>query len=151
MAAPVVTPERLGDLLVREKLITREQLDKALQEQKQSGTRIGYNLVKLGFIAETELTKILARQFKMPAVDLTRFEVDPRIAKLIPSELATKHLVLPLKRDGRTLTVAVTTGPWGAQARFLAEEIRRKANEALGSEEVDKVTIVVRDDPHKPL
>ena len=107
MAAPVVTPERLGDLLVREKLITREQLDKALQEQKQSGTRVGYNLVKLGFIAETELTKILARQYKMPAVDLSRFEVDPRIAKLVPADLAMKHLVLPLKRDGRTLTVAM--------------------------------------------
>jgi type IV pilus assembly protein PilB len=107
MAAPVVTPERLGDLLVREKLISREQLDKALQEQKQSGTRVGYNLVKLGFIAETELTKILARQFKMPAVDLSRFEVDPRIAKLVPADLAMKHLVLPLKRDGRTLTVAM--------------------------------------------
>ena len=107
MAAPLATPERLGDLLVREKLISREQLDKALQEQKQSGTRVGYNLVKLGFIQETELTKILARQYKMPAVDLTRFEVDPRIAKLVPAELAMKHLVLPLKRDGRTLTIAM--------------------------------------------
>jgi type IV pilus assembly protein PilB len=107
MAAPVVTPERIGDLLVREGLITREQLDKALQEQRQNGTRVGYNLVKLGFIAETELTKMLARQFKMPAVDLSRFEVDPRIAKLIPADLAIKNLVLPLKRDGRTLTVAM--------------------------------------------
>ncbi|NUO38532.1 MAG: Flp pilus assembly complex ATPase component TadA [Gemmatimonadaceae bacterium] len=102
-----MTTERLGDLLVREGLITRDQLEKALQEQKQNGTRVGYNLVKLGFIAETELTKMLARQFKMPAVDLSRFEVDPRIAKLIPSDLAIKHLVLPLKRDGRTLTVAM--------------------------------------------
>ena len=107
MAAPVVTPERIGDLLVREGLITREQLDKALAEQKQNGTRVGYNLVKLGFIQETELTKMLARQFRMPAVDLSRFEVDPRIAKLIPADLAIKHLVLPLKRDGRTLTVAM--------------------------------------------
>ena len=107
MAAPAATTERLGDLLVREGLITREQLEKALQEQKQNGTRVGYNLVKLGFIAETELTKMLARQFKMPAVDLSRFEVDPRIAKLIPADLAIKHLVLPLKRDGRTLTVAM--------------------------------------------
>src|SRR3954471_17469011 len=107
MAAPVAAAERLGDLLVREGLISREQLEKALQEQRQNGTRVGYNLVKLGFIQETELTKMLARQFKMPAVDLTRFEVDPRIAKLIPSDLAIKHLVLPLKRDGRTLTVAM--------------------------------------------
>src|SRR5689334_1509090 len=107
MAAPVITAERIGDLLVREGLITREQLQKALEEQRQNGTRVGYNLVKLGFIAETELTKMLARQFKMPAVDLSRFEVDPRIAKLIPADLAIKHLVLPLKRDGRTLTVAM--------------------------------------------
>jgi type IV pilus assembly protein PilB len=107
MAAPAANTERLGDLLVREGLITREQLEKALQEQRQNGTRVGYNLVKLGFIAETELTKMLARQFKMPAVDLSRFEVDPRIAKLIPADLAIKHLVLPLKRDGRTLTVAM--------------------------------------------
>src|SRR3954464_8165729 len=107
MAAPAVTTERLGDLLVREGLITREQLDKALQEQKQNGTRVGYNLVKLGFIQETELIKMLARQFKMPAVDLSKFEVDPRIAKLIPGDVAIKNLVLPLKRDGRTLTVAM--------------------------------------------
>ncbi len=107
MAAPAASSERLGDLLVREGLITREQLEKALQEQRQSGTRVGYNLVKLGFIPETELTKMLARQHKMPAVDLSKFEVDPRIAKLIPGDLAIKHLVLPLKRDGRTLTVAM--------------------------------------------
>jgi type IV pilus assembly protein PilB len=107
MAAPVAASVPLGELLVREKLISREQLDKALQEQKQSGTRVGYNLVKLGFMQETELTKVLARLHKMPAVDLSRFEVDPRIAKLVPAELAMKHLVLPLKRDGRTLTVAM--------------------------------------------
>ncbi|MDE3216271.1 MAG: Flp pilus assembly complex ATPase component TadA [Gemmatimonadota bacterium] len=107
MAAPAASSERIGDLLVREGLISKEQLEKALQEQKQSGTRVGYNLVKLGFIHETELTKMLARQYKMPAVDLSKFEVDPRIAKLIPGDLALKHLVLPLKRDGRTLTVAM--------------------------------------------
>ncbi|HEY5218497.1 MAG TPA: ATPase, T2SS/T4P/T4SS family [Gemmatimonadaceae bacterium] len=107
MAAPAPSSERIGDLLVREGLISKEQLAKALEEQKQSGTRVGYNLVKLGFIPETELTKMLARQFKMPAVDLAKFEVDPRIAKLIPGDLALKHLVLPLKRDGRTLTVAM--------------------------------------------
>jgi len=111
MAAPVATAgsaaDRIGDLLLREGLITREQLTKALQEQQLNGTKVGYNLVKLGFIPETEITRMLARQYRMPAVDLARFEVDPRIAKLIPAELATKHLVLPLKRDGRTLTVAM--------------------------------------------
>jgi type IV pilus assembly protein PilB len=107
MAATIAASERLGDLLIKEGIITKEQLQKALQEQAQNGTRVGYNLVKLGFVQETEITKMLARQYRMPAVDLSKFEVDPRIAKLIPSDLATKHLVLPLKRDGRTLTVAM--------------------------------------------
>jgi type IV pilus assembly protein PilB len=108
MAAPNISSiDAIGDLLVREGLITKVQLAKALQEQKQSGTRVGHNLVKLGFLPEVELTKVLAKQHKMPAVDLTRFEADPKIAKMIPSELATKHVVMPLKRDGRTLTVAI--------------------------------------------
>src|SRR5688500_2074221 len=94
-------------MLVREGLITREQLNHALQEQSESGTRVGYNLVKLGYVKETEMTRMLARQYRMQAVDLANFEVDPRIARLIPNEMATKHLVLPLKRDGRTLTVAM--------------------------------------------
>ena len=108
MAAPnQASPERIGDLLVREGLITAEQLSKALQEQKQNGTRVGYNLVKLGFVPEIELTKMLAKQHKMPAVDLSRFEVDPKIAKMIPADLAQKNIVIPLKREGRTLTVAM--------------------------------------------
>jgi type IV pilus assembly protein PilB len=107
MAAPNPANERIGDLLVREGLITREQLEKALQEQKQNGTRVGFNLIKLGFIQELELIRTLAKQFKMPAVDLSKFAVDPKIAKMIPSDLATKNLVVPLKRDGRQLTVAM--------------------------------------------
>ena len=99
--------ERIGDLLVKEGLVSREQLQQALDEQRQNGTRVGYNLVKLGFIQENELTRTLARQYKMPAVDLSKFEVDPKIIKLVPADLATKNLVLPLKRDGRTLTVAM--------------------------------------------
>ena len=107
MTAPAVIAERIGDLLVREGLISRDQLNIALQEQRENGTRVGYNLVALGMIKETELTRMLARQYRMPAVDLSNFEVDPKIARLIPGEMATKHLVLPLKRDGRTLTVAM--------------------------------------------
>ena len=92
---------------MRDGLISREALERALQEQKSTGMRIGYNLVKLGFVDEVEITRALARQFRMPAVDLTHFEVDPKIARLVPPELAQRHLVLPLKREGRTLTVAM--------------------------------------------
>ncbi|HVZ47347.1 MAG TPA: ATPase, T2SS/T4P/T4SS family [Gemmatimonadaceae bacterium] len=108
MATPVPnSSERIGDLLVKEGLITKEQLDKALQEQRQNGTRVGYNLIKLGFIQELELVRVLARQYKMQAVDLAKFEPDAKVVKLVPSDLAVKNLVLPLKRDGRVLTVAM--------------------------------------------
>ncbi len=99
--------DRLGDILMREGLITRDQLTVALAEQKSTGHRLGYVLVKLGLVQELEVTKVLARQYRMPAVDLTRFEVDPKIIKLVPSDFALKHVVLPLKREGRTLTVAM--------------------------------------------
>ncbi|MFQ5703397.1 MAG: type IV-A pilus assembly ATPase PilB [Gemmatimonadales bacterium] len=108
MATAAASTERLGDLLVREGLITREQLQQALAEQKGTGMRLGYTLVKLGFVEETEITKMLARQYRMPAVDLSRFEVDKRIVKIVPTEVAVKHTVLPLKREGRTLTVAMS-------------------------------------------
>jgi type IV pilus assembly protein PilB len=107
MAASAAQAVRIGDLLVKEGLISKEQLSQALAEQKQNGTRVGYNLVKLGFVAEVELTKMLAKQYKLPAVDLSKFEVDVKVVKLIPGEMALKNLVLPLKRDGRTLTVAM--------------------------------------------
>ena len=113
MAAPAATSptraiERLGDLLVREGLLTKENLAKALHEQAQTpGQRLGLTVVKMGLVPETEVVRMLARQYRMPAVDLSRFEVDTRLLKLIPAELASKHTVLPLKREGRQLTVAI--------------------------------------------
>ena len=83
------------------------ELEEALIEQRSSGARLGYVLVKLGFVLEIEITKVLARQYHVPAVDLSRFEVDEKIIKLVPSDVALKHTVLPLKRDGRSLTVAM--------------------------------------------
>jgi len=106
-ATAAATTDKLGEILVREGLITLDQLKKALMEQKGTGMRLGYTLVKLGFVEETEVTKMLARQYRMPAVDLSRFEVDPKIIKLLPPDIAVKHIVLPLKREGRTLTVAI--------------------------------------------
>ncbi len=107
MATAAAGPDRLGDILIKEGLITREQLAQALSEQRASKHRLGYVLVKLGLVQELEITKLLARQYRLPAVDLSRFEVDPKLVKLIPADLATKHVVLPLKREGRTLTIAM--------------------------------------------
>jgi type IV pilus assembly protein PilB len=107
MATSAASSHRIGDLLIAEGLITQEQLDQALVEQRNSGMRLGYVLVKLGLVREIEITKMLARQFRVPAVDLSQFSVDEKIVKLIPSDVALKHTALPLKRDGRTLTVAM--------------------------------------------
>ena len=106
-APPAPQTERIQDLLLREGRINREQLDRAVREGKSNNLGVAYNLIKTGAIDELELTRIQARLARMPAVDLSRFEVDARIIKLVPADIATKHLVLPLKRDGRTLTVAI--------------------------------------------
>jgi len=99
--------ERIGALLISEGLITREQLAQALQEQRTSGGRLGYTLVKLGIVDELTLTRLLARQYKIPAVDLTKSDIDPALVRLVPAEIAIQHLVLPLKREGRVLYVAM--------------------------------------------
>ena len=94
-------------MLIREGIVTKEQLERALTERKASGLRIGSALVKLGYVTELDLTRALARHYRMPAVDLSRHQVDARIARTVPAEIAQKHLVLPLRREGRTLTVAM--------------------------------------------
>jgi type IV pilus assembly protein PilB len=105
--ATTAASDRIGDLLVREGLISSDQLAAALQDARQNNTRIGYSLVKLGCIPEAELTRALAKQYRVPAVDLDRVVIDPKIIKLIPGDQALKHLVLPLRRVGRLLTVAM--------------------------------------------
>jgi type IV pilus assembly protein PilB len=107
MATTTTPTDRIGDLLVREGLVTTEQLRRALDDARSNNSRIGYSLIKLGFVAEEDLTRMLARQYRVPAVDINRVDIDPKILKLVPGELAQKHLVLPLRRVGRTLTVAM--------------------------------------------
>ncbi|HYR12013.1 MAG TPA: ATPase, T2SS/T4P/T4SS family, partial [Longimicrobium sp.] len=99
--------DRIGEQLIHEGLVTREQLSKALDDARSNGTRVGFSLVKLGFMGEQDLVRALARQHRIPAVDLERVKLDPKILKLLPSEIALKHQVLPLRRVGRTLTVAM--------------------------------------------
>ena len=90
-----VAQDRLGDLFVREGLVSSQQLQEGLREARSSGTRLGHALVKLGFVPEDELTRMLAKQYRVPAVDLDKVQLD------------TKILLLPLRRVGRTLTVAM--------------------------------------------
>ncbi len=94
-------------MLVKAALITREQLNQALQQQQTAGGRIGTNLVKLGFISEDDITSFLSRQYGVPSINLSHFEIDGNVIKLIPSEIAQKHQVIPINRTGNVLTVAM--------------------------------------------
>ena len=107
MATAAAQQDRLGELLVREGLITQEQLQRALKDAREKGTRIGYSLVDLGFVAEDELTRMLSKQYRVPAVALEKIQVPEKVVKTVPSRMAFKHLVLPLRKVGRTLTVAM--------------------------------------------
>src|SRR5450432_3563925 len=99
---------RLGELLVRENLISLQQLQKAQDEQKKAGGRIGYHLTKLGFIEESELTNFLSKQYGVPSINLKEFDIDPEVVKLVPKEVAEKHQCIPVNRAGASLILAMS-------------------------------------------
>src|SRR3954449_8219596 len=99
--------QRLGDLLVKEKIITPEQLEQATKTQKEQSCRLGSALVKLGFLTDEEVTTFLSRQYGVPAINLSYFELDPAVIKLIPHESAKRYQILPLSRVGSSLTIAM--------------------------------------------
>ena len=99
--------QRLGDLLVKEKVITPEQLEQAMKAQKETNVRLGAALVKLGFLTDEDVTNFLSRQYGVPAINLSYFEIDPAVVKLIPFETAKRYQILPLSRVGASLTIAM--------------------------------------------
>jgi type IV pilus assembly protein PilB len=99
--------QRLGDLLVKEKIITPEQLEQATKAQKEQNVRLGSALVKLGFLTDEDVTNFLSRQYGVPAINLSYFEIDPIVVKLIPFETAKRYQILPLSRVGASLTIAM--------------------------------------------
>jgi type IV pilus assembly protein PilB len=99
--------QRLGDLLVKEKVITPEQLEQATKLQKESHCRLASALVKLGLLSDEDVTNFLSRQYGVPAINLSYFEIDPAVVKLIPYETAKRYQILPLSRVGASLTIAM--------------------------------------------
>ena len=98
---------RLGELLVREKLISLQQLRQAQDEQKSTGQNLGYTLAKLGYISDDEITSFLSTQYRLPAIDLDEFEVDAEVIRLVSREVCEKHKILPVSRSGSSLIVAM--------------------------------------------
>jgi type IV pilus assembly protein PilB len=101
-------PVRIGELLLKEKRITPDQLQQALNHQKANGGKLGFNLVQMGFVKDEEITALLSKQYGVPSINLTQFEIDLAVIKLIPPETAQKYQVVPLSRAGATLTIAMT-------------------------------------------
>ncbi len=148
---------RLGEILVKDKLISSDQLKQALDHQKQHGGRLGSCLVKLGLVSDEDITAVLSRQYGVPSINLKFYEVDPTVIKLIPQETATRYQIVPLSRVGSTLTIAMTdptnvfamddvkfmTGfnvePVVASESAIGEAIQKFYGEAESVQELDKV------------
>ncbi len=99
---------RLGELLVRNQMISDDQLAKAVSEQKREGVRLGAALIKLGYVQEHDLASFLSKHYGVPSIDLKEFDVDPAVIKLIPAEVAQKYQLLPINRAGSTLIIAMS-------------------------------------------
>jgi len=148
---------RLGEILIKESLITSEQLKQALEYQKQHGGRLGSCLMKMGFITDDEITAVLSRQYGVPSINLKYYEVDAAVIKLIPQDTAVRYQIVPLSRVGSTLTIAMTdptnvfamddikfmTGfnvePVVASESAISEAIAKFYGEAESVEELSKV------------
>src|SRR5579863_3755532 len=148
---------RLGEILVKDSLITADQLKQALEHQKKSGGRLGTCLVKLGLVSDDDITAVLSRQYGVPSINLKLYEVGPAVIKLVPQETAVRYQIVPLSRVGSTLTIAMTdptnvfamddikfmTGfnvePVVASESAISEAIHKFYGEVESVEELDKV------------
>ena len=148
---------RLGEILVKDSLISADQLKQALDYQKKNGGRLGTCLVKLGLVSDDDITAVLSRQYGVPSINLKFYEVDPTVIKLVPQETAVRYQIVPLSRVGSTLTIAMTdptnvfamddikfmTGfnvePVVASETAIAEAIHKFYGDVESVEELDKV------------
>ena len=148
---------RLGEILVKESLITQDQLQKALEFQRSNGGKLGSCLTKMGFITDDDITGVLSRQYGVPSINLKFYEVDPIVIKLVPQDTAVRYQIIPLSRVGSALTIAMTdptnvfamddikfmTGfnvePVVASESAISEAIRKFYGDVESVEELDKV------------
>ena len=98
---------RIGELLVREKMLSLQQLQQAQDEAKRTGRRLGATLARLGYVDDQRLTQFVAKQYSLPSINLSEIEIDATVLKLVPREICEKHQVIPVRRNGPTLVVAM--------------------------------------------
>ena len=100
--------DRIGELLVQKNFLSQDQLERAKEETRVSGNRLGLELTKLGYIKEDDLAEVISNQYGVPSIALDDFAIDPEVIKLIPEDVAMKHTILPVNRAGSTLIVAMS-------------------------------------------
>jgi type IV pilus assembly protein PilB len=155
---------RLGEILLKESLISPDQLKQALDYQRRNGGRLGTCLVKLGLVSDDDITAVLSRQYGVPSINLKFYEIDPTVIKLVPQETAIRYQIVPLSRVGSTLTIAMTdptnvfamddikfmTGfnvePVVASETAISEAIHKFYGDIESVEELDKVMKDLADD-----
>ena len=98
---------KLGELLIREEMITREELDEALKKKSNSNRFLGEILVEMDCITEEELIGFLVRQCRIPHLKLSNFQISSDIAELIPAEICEEHKLIPIDKLGNLLTIAM--------------------------------------------
>ncbi|HNX97113.1 MAG TPA: type II secretion system protein GspE, partial [Candidatus Aminicenantes bacterium] len=115
---------RIGEFLLKEKKITDEQLQHALEIQKKEPGKLGSIFIRLGYVSEEDIAQVLSKQFGYPSINLSKFEIDERVIELIKPEIARKHIVIPIHRIGSNLTLAMSD----PSNLFVQEEIRFSTN-----------------------
>src|SRR5882757_8406343 len=98
---------RIGELLVREKMLSLQQLQQAQEEAKRTGRRLGATLSRLGYVNDQALTQFVAKQYSLPSINLSEIDIDASVLKLVPKDICEKHQVIPVRRNGPTLIVAM--------------------------------------------
>jgi len=98
---------RIGELLVREKLISLQQLKSAQDQARQTNTSLGFQLARMGYISDQEITDFLSQQYRVQSIDLNEFEIDEEVLKLVNQDVCLRHKIVPVSRAGATLIVAM--------------------------------------------
>jgi len=101
-------PVRIGEILVKEQLVTTQQLQEAVSHQKVTGGKVGPILIELDYVKDEDLTALLSRHYGVPSINLSQFEIDEHVTRVIPPETARKYQVVPLSCAGSTLMIAMT-------------------------------------------
>lgn len=115
---------KIGEFLLDDNKITRDQLENALEVQKKEPGKLGSILIRLGYVTEEDIAQALSKQFGYPSINLSKFDIDERVLELIKPEMARKHIVMPVHRIGSILTLAMAD----PSNLFVQEEIRFSTN-----------------------